>query len=218
MADIETGPSRRAQSSEGWDPDWIQRRFSAQLVCTFEACEERVAIFGNSSVDEENFLDHRGNWDRDYISYFAPAGLHPAPSPIAIPAGVPEQISDRLTEAAALIWRSSDSAANQLRQAVERLLDHKRVRKTITSKQGRRKRLPLHDRIKEFEASDQANAELLLAIKWLGNTGSHSEGMHRKQVLDGFDIIELVLKNMFDRSEMEVLKKARGINKRKGPA
>jgi Domain of unknown function (DUF4145) len=83
----------------------------------------------------------------------------------------------------------------------------------------KRSKLTLHDRIVAFRATNLDAADLLLAVKWLGNAGSHADmaGISRHDVLDGMEITEHVLHLLFDKSGQAVTKLAKSINKRKGP-
>lgn len=58
----------------------------------------------------------------------------------------------------------------------------------------------------------------MVAVKHLGNAGSHAgEKVARKDVFDGFDILERVLNDMYTDHETELAKMVAQINKRKGP-
>jgi hypothetical protein len=60
--------------------------------------------------------------------------------------------------------------------------------------------------------------ELLVAIKWLGNAGSHnSTEITRDDVLDAYEIMALVLKQVLSSDEAHVKKMVKEINKKKGP-
>lgn len=213
----ETGPSIRSRNDHpDWDPQMIEERFAGLLVCNYARCGEVSAIYGSSGVDESVEQDYDGSWQQKWVVMRKPQGISPAPIPIRMPKELPEEIACRLKEASGLIWQAPEAAGNQLRQAVESLMDDRRVRKTEVS--DRKRRLSLHRRIKEFEKADPNNAELLLAIKWLGNSGSHPSGLSRKDVLDAFDMIELVMVDLYDNSAAEIRSKAKAINRRKGPA
>ncbi|TCP92760.1 uncharacterized protein DUF4145 [Sphingomonas sp. PP-CE-1A-559] len=75
----------------------------------------------------------------------------------------------------------------------------------------------LDSRIKEFELKDPKNAEILLAVKWLGNSGSHAGGLTRDDVFDAFDMVELVLNNLYDTTTADIMAKVKAINNHKGP-
>lgn len=60
--------------------------------------------------------------------------------------------------------------------------------------------------------------ELFLAIKWLGNAGSHSnKEITIDDVLDAYEIMETVLKELFEYKKDTVKKLAKKIIKKQGP-
>jgi len=208
----ETGPSKAAHEHDAWEPEWIERRFVGLLTCNFGNCGDLVAILGDVSIIEEYSYDHDGEPTQEFNERFMPRSLAPAPLPIRPPEDTPELVKDALREAAGLIWQSAEGAANQVRQAVEHLMDEQGVTKSTLSAF-----LSLHNRIKEFEGKDAKNAEILLAVKWLGNSGSHAGGLTREDVLDAFDMIELVLVNLYDTTTAMIMAKVKAINTQKGP-
>lgn len=209
---IEAGPSKQAHKHEEWDPEWIERRFAGLLECNFAMCGERVAIFGNVSVEEQHEQNYDGDWEQSFPERFHPRGLTPAPLPINPPTDTPDNVKTALGEAAGLLWQSAEGAANQIRQAVEYLMDEQGVTKSTPGAF-----LSLHNRIKEFEKKDASNAEILLAVKWLGNSGSHAGGLTREDLFDAFDMVELVLVALYDSSYAQIMAKVKAVNTQKGP-
>lgn len=214
---VETGPSKKAHDHPAWDVEWIENRFAGILICNFANCGELVAIGGSVTVEEQYEQDYDGEIRQIYVDTFEPRFIFPAPPLVRLIQETPIAVKAKLVEAAGLVWQNSEASANQVRQAVESLMDCQKVIKTEMQK-GKRARLSLHRRIKIFEKSDPANAEILLAIKWLGNTGSHLGKLSRKDVFDAFDMIELVLTNLYSQSAKQIQRKAKAINKAKGPA
>jgi len=212
LLDLETGPSKAERDHDAWDPDWIVRRFAGILACNFANCGDMVAIIGDVSVVEFYGYDYEGNTTHEYSDAFRPRSLSPAPLPIRPPENSPELVKRALREAAGLIWMSSEGAANQMRQAVEHLMDELGVAIPPSGKH-----ISLDSRIKEFEKTDQKNAEILLAVKWLGNSGSHAGGLTRDDVFDAFDMIELVLVNLYDTTTADIMAKVKAVNTQKGP-
>ena len=201
---------------DAWEPEWMESRFCAILVCNSVKCGELAAISGSVFVEEAHEQDYNGSWNQSYVDLYEPRSLFPAPLPFQLFDEIPDVVKDRLVEAAGLIWQNSEASANQIRQAVESLMDCRKVKKTRIQS-GKRVRMSLHGRIKEFEKTDKDNAELLLAVKWLGNSGSHPGGLDRDNVLDAFDMIEMVLTNLYNKSATAIRRKAKAINKAKGP-
>lgn len=208
----ETGPSAAAHDHDAWDPEWIECRFAGLLTCNFGNCGDLVAIIGDVSIIESYGHDYDGQPTQEYLERFKPRSLSPAPLLIRPPEDTPELIRDALREAAGLIWQSVEGAANQVRQAVEHLMDEQGVTKSTSGAF-----LSLHNRIKEFGVKDAKNAEILLAVKWLGNSGSHAGGLTRDDVFDAFDMVELALVNLYDTTTAAIMAKVKAINTQKGP-
>lgn len=210
----ETRLSKAGHAHDAWDPEWIDRRFAGLLECDFGNCGDMVAILGDVSIVEGYGYDEQtGEPTQEYSERFKPRSLSPAPLPIRPPVDTPEEVAKLLKDASGLLWQSPEGAGNQIRQAVEVLLDEQGVAKT-NANGGFKK---LHHRLEDFQNTDPKNAEILFAIKWLGNSGSHPGGLTRSDVLDAFDFIELVLINLYDKTTDELILKAQAINLNKGP-
>src|ERR1051325_2903154 len=69
-AEEETGPSERAHGHPEWDPDWIEGRFTKLLKCNFANCGEVVSVTGNTSIEEDQFADEDGNWQREFVTHY----------------------------------------------------------------------------------------------------------------------------------------------------
>ena len=205
----ETGPSKAAHDHDAWDPDWIENKFVGFLECSMPACKEVASISGSSGIDHMQI---------DYDEYqthniFKVQSICPAPIPITYPNATPKPIEEAIQRASVLIWASAESAANQLRQAVECLMDDVGI--AATSANG--KRIMLHSRIVEFQLTDPENGDVLLAAKWLGNSGSHVGGISRDDVIDAFDMIEFVLENRYRTTKADLMAKVAAVNAAKGP-
>ena len=216
LVELETGPSKREHSHDEWDPEWVEKRFVAIMRCDLISCGQVAAVSGDSGVLSFEEYTPEGEYDHSYGSYYKPKLITPAPIPIGLPSKTPKELKKAVSDAASLIWISPESAANKIRQAIEILMDEKTVRKT-SIKNGKRTKLSLHARIVEFTKGDAGNGSTLLATKWLGNSGSHNGGVERDDVLDAFDMIEVVLDNLYETAKKEILRKVIAINKRKGP-
>jgi len=208
----ETGPSKRAHGHDDWDPDWIVERFAMLMKCNFASCGEIAAVSGDAYFDVCVDVDEEGLYQQKMVRHYEPFSILPAPWPIRPAKKTPDAVKEALKTAAALLWQSPEAAANQVRQAVEVLMDAQKVRK---NQKTARKPLTLHARILEFGKKDVTNSEILRAVKWIGNDGSHKGGLKREDVLDAFDMIEMALSNLYDDTTTEILKKVRAVIKSK---
>jgi hypothetical protein len=211
----ETSESKKAHDHEAWDPDWIEYRFSALLVCNNERCQEPASVVGHGRVE---MVQTSYNGDVDYVEFFYPQYIAPSPPLIAVSKEYPEPVVSELQKAFIASWNDFPSAGNHIRSAVERLLDFLKEPKTKLGKLGKRERLTLHARIVSVAIRDKELSESLLAVKWLGNVGSHSDELSRDDIFDALDIIDLILDDLFVRHRARVKKLITAINKNKGPA
>ena len=204
----ESRKSRDAVSQTGWDPDWIHGIFSALVECAASGCREVISVAGTYGTEHVHPDEYE---ERFYPRFFCP----PIPL-IDVPVGTPRSVRDILDEAFAVFWVSNGGCANRLRVLVERILDAKRVPKTKVGKGGKRKRMCAHDRIKLLRGRQKDIGEALLALKFLGNEGSHESKLIKEDVLDAFQIVEHVLSKLYDKSRVETAKIIEDVNKRRG--
>jgi hypothetical protein len=110
------------------------------------------------------------------------------------------------------------SCANRLRTAAEALLTERKVPRTTINKKHKRERITLHARIEKFKQHDAVSADLLLAIKWLGNEGSHAnlDELGGEDLLNAFEFFEHLVERIYVKREEQLKKIAKGINFRKG--
>lgn len=212
---VETGPSQKEHAHEAWDPDWIDERFIGLLVCQNEECGQIVAIGGRTHHEEDFDWDgQEQNWARE----FEPAFMTPAPPVFPVPEKCPKAVRHELKKAFSLYWFDTGSCANRLRAAAETLLTDRNIPRTMLNRKGKRERLSLHARIENFKQADPRSADYLLAIKWLGNVGSHVnvDELGRDDLLNGFELFEHLVELVYVQREKHLKKIAKSINSRKG--
>lgn len=217
---LEPAYSQHEHSEDWWDPERMTQRFCARMVCTDASCGEIVFVTGQMIVSYGGYDDEHGGVE--WIEELQPRAVYPAVPAFRMSGDWPKPVITELRHAFGHIWRDSGAAANRLRTAVECLLDHFKIKRAMMVMKGSTKKkvtLTLHDRILLFQKAKPEEGDLLLAVKWLGNAGSHADllGISREAVLDGMMIMEHVLHLLFDKSGEEVTKLASKINKLKGP-
>lgn len=83
---------------------------------------------------------------------------------------------------------------------------------------GKRKNLNLHERINSLPNKYHDIQDLFMAVKWLGNAGSHSGNtVSPDDVLDAYELMEKLLTEVFDEQSKKLKALAKNINKKKGP-
>jgi Domain of unknown function (DUF4145) len=187
--------------------------FHLHFKCSQRSCEEPVICVGLFGLqqDEDDF-------GRKYTTkVLSPLFFYPTIQVFDFPRVLPSKIKEPLMKSFSHFWSDPGAAGNSLRIAVEALLDHQRVRKKTTTKRGESYALKLHDRIVAFQKTKPDLAEKLLAIKWLGNSGSHLSGLKHEDLLTGYEFFDHVLHEIFVKHTQKLHRLAKRINKRRGP-
>lgn len=207
-----TGDTQEASSHEFFDAEWVELRFVAMLKCDNSKCQEPSVVSGTGRVEE---------WPSEdgmfYKELFTPSHISPSPKLIAMPLNTPKPVVEELEQAFIASWSDFSSAGNRIRVAVERLMDSLKIPKTTVNKNNKRTALSLHSRIEKIKDKYPNTHELLLAIKWLGNAGSHSTVLTHEAVFDALDIFEVVLNELYSTHTSTIKTLAKQVNSRKGP-
>jgi hypothetical protein len=191
-------------------------RFVCLLQCGAQGCKETCAVAGDYdtwAVDVDQGYDE--------FSSCTPISITPPPPVIQIPEECPEAVKQEVVAAFMLHWSDYASCLNRIRNALELLLTDLKVPRSTVNKYKKRVEIKLHARIEILQRKKPKLRSIctrMMAVKHLGNAGSHSGvEVERKDVFDGFDILERVLHDMYSMTDGELAKMVRQINKRKGP-
>ena len=162
--------------------------------------------------------DFDGNTIVEYKQSFSPLFFHPNLMMMDIPGRTPEEVREALEASFALFFADPNAAGNALRISIEHLLKKLKVKKYTTAN-GKRKSIPLHNRIAHHIPPKYENIKAPLeAIKWIGNHGSHSGNtISSDSVLEAYDLMELVIEDLYSNKRERLKKLAKSVNQRKGP-
>lgn len=211
----ETEFSKKLHTHIDWEPEWKKYIFSGNLICS--NCGEQVAFLGNGQENLGEFYVEQIN---DYVlheySEFTPKYFYPTLCLFELNKECPKDIINIINESFALFWNDLPSCANKIRISLELLMDEYRIKKTFINKKGERQNLSLHQRILEFKSRNEDVANYLLAIKWIGNIGSHKGKLGINDILEAYEMLELSLNKLYDNTEKRLKKIAKEINKSKG--
>jgi len=208
----ETAESASYRDHDDWEPEWVTKRFIALAIC--DGCGEPVSISGTTYVEPD---DDNSYW----ISVLRPLYVLPAPHIVPRPDSAPDTVTKLLAEAEELFWIDPKAGGNAIRCVLEAILTDRGVKRfTISKKTHKRQPLPLHARIVEFGKGklNQSLAEKMLAVKWIGNSGSHDgDGPKQSDLFDGFDLLDHVLQEIYAKRTARLTSLAKRITKSKGP-
>ena len=210
--------SSRNHLRELWDPDSVRYVYSCLLYCT--SCSEVVACSGTGSVHFGSYLDDDDEPELGYFTRYTPTLFEPALKIINITESCPESVSGPLNESFKLFFAAPSAAANSIRVGLEWLLTELKIER-VEMKRGEPRIISLHRRISLIPPPHQELKELLLAIKWLGNAGSHAQvEISVDDVLDAYEMMEHVLEQIYpDQRRARKMKAiAKVVNTKKGPA
>lgn len=217
LAKQETQQSRLAHEHEAWEPEWIEYVYSCIFICTNSVCKEVISSCGTGRVDYNEYEDERDGWVQVTEDLFTPRFFQPPLRLIDIPLDCPFDVSSYLRESFSLFFSDPNAALNSARTAIEAVLTQLGVKKFANVK-GSRRPINLHQRITLLPKKHAHLVELLTAIKWLGNAGSHAgSSVSADDVLVAYNLIEHVLADIYNNPKSDLVAVAKKVNKRKGP-
>ena len=208
----------RNHSHDDWEPEWIEYVYSCMLVCSNDKCKEVVASCGTGSVDWGIYEGEDGIPEQVYEDYFRPKNFEPHLRLMPFPKGCPESVSKPLEESFALFFAAPSAAANSVRIAIEALLTELKIRR-FNLVNGKRRFISLHQRISLLPKKYAHLKDLILAIKWLGNAGSHDGAteVSLDDVMDSYELTEHILQEIYAPKVSKLKALAKKVNKKKGP-
>ena len=214
---VETPASKKAHGHEEWDPGCIEYVYSCLLVCSNEVCKDVVANSGEGFVDVDIDYEDNGQPVQGWFDFFRPKYFYPHLKLFSLPAGTPKDVVEEINQSFELFFCNPPSASNHIRIALENLLTYMKVKRNET-KNGKTLFLNLHKRIDLIPAKYQRLKDFCLAIKWLGNAGSHSDKkITLDDVMDAYEIMDEMLRELLDKKQEHIKKLVKAINKKKGP-
>jgi len=208
----ETEQSKRWRTDEHWEPDWIRYIFSAWARCSNKFCKEPFAIAGTGTV----IYGYTEEGDYETFPSFEPHVCVPMPDIIAIPAKCPDAVALELRSAFALFWKRREACAGRIRVSLELLLDYLKLPRRFKAKNGKFSDMSLHARLEVLSKSAPIIGVQLMALKWLGNSGSHSGEVSRDDLLDAFEILEHALAELLEQKSERIAALAKKMTAKHG--
>lgn len=213
----ETSQSKNNHDREDFEPEWIENKFSCILRCNNIRCLDVVAVCGESFIEEKIYFEQgMDSPELEYHDVFSPKYIFPSPSIIVIPKSCPKSLSELIVSSYPLYWSDMAACANRIRLIIEELLTIYKIKRYRINR-GRRYIISLNERIRLFQTKNNSIADSLLAIKWIGNEGSHSIKVTQDDLLDAYELLENSLSELFDNHSKRLDKIKKEIIKKKGP-
>ncbi len=183
--------------------------FTAMMRCSNDECRLATCVSGTgfSDVVPDESSGHR------IETLFQPKHVKPSPALISIPKECPGNARAELERAFTSAWGDPGAAGQHIRIAAEFMLDALSVQKHTPSGGF----LTLEARINLLTGEHAASRESMLAVKCLGNAGSHTSGISQADVFDALDILEEVLDDFFVGYRKALRVKTAEIIAAKGP-
>lgn len=214
----ETAESRKERKDPDWEPSWIKKRFSFILVCPNKRCQEKVFVSGEGTVSDDFFYDDKKQKEIEVITeHLRPLYINPRLKIIEEHDETPFEVCEAIQRANALYWADKGACCNAIRKVVEAILSDKRIAKTAPTKKNTKRKINLHDRIELFEKKNKVVAETLMAIKWVGNIGSHDDEIDNEELLDGIELLNRALEKLYYDHDKRLDSLTKKINKRRRP-
>lgn len=187
----QTAGTRNAWMGEDWyDPEESKSVFVCMAECSRPSCQEVVACSGTGGTERD--------WDSvkgdQLIDWFEPKSFSPALHPFEISEQCPKEIREPLTAAFSVYLTQPGSAANLIRIAIEQILTAIGV-PGLNNQQGR---IPLHNRLDKLQGQYAPYKDTLMAIKFLGNAGSHTyDEVKIDDIETAYEIMDYVVTDLF---------------------
>lgn len=194
-----------------WEPTWVRGRFSVKYRCG--SCESELWSLGSYVVVEDEPDDYES--PMGHIELMTVDIFYPPLRLMEVPVATPDTVLKPAVAAGSAWPGMPGSAANLLRQAVEQLLTEQGVAALTAGPKA--SRLSLEQRLKAYTTSGSPVADLLKAVKWIGNDGSHSDQVERADVLAAARFLQRALVHLYDNDELaELTALAKRVNQVRG--
>jgi hypothetical protein len=202
----ETEESKQSHAGDNWEPELIEHMFVAWGECKHPSCGQRFAIAGRGGVE----LLVGEEYETVAEDYFAAMYVYPMPKIIKIPPTCPISVRQELIASFGHFWNDTAACASRLRIALEELMQYLGMQ-TDPSNDKPTSRPKLHGAIEAFAKNSPEVGAQLMALKWLGNTGSHNSRVSRDDLLDAFEVLEHALSEIIERRSERVAELAKGL-------
>lgn len=178
-------------SEEWFDHDHAGSVFICMARCIRPKCGEVVACTGKGTWEQRHEYHDSGT---SHYQCFKPQSFVPALQPFSLSEVCPDEIADPLLGSFSVFLIQPGAAASLIRICVERML----TAMGVPEIDDKGKRIILHHRLNQLPELYQAYSAQLMAIKFLGNAGSHRHDKVRTEdIEDAYVIMEDVVSDLY---------------------
>lgn len=217
---FETAGMRKARDHDAWEPEWEEGTFLAHGVCGASHCQQVVTASGTWRIGYKTTGEYAHSYSDQYTAFYRVRQVHPPLQLMELPenAAVNEAlggVADGLRTAGAVVFVAPGLAATALRGCVEVFLSSEGIARTA----GKGRFRSLQERLKEWReqpATRDDIADLMLAVKWIGNVGTHEDStLTARDVLEGANFLNEAFHLLYVSPAISAA--AAAINAAKGP-
>ncbi|MFH5834212.1 DUF4145 domain-containing protein [Halalkalibaculum sp. DA384] len=203
---IETEKSKENEKNYPYLPfEFMDQRFGGFLVCNNSKCGDKIGVTGITQVHREKVRDREGRPHEHYVNVLYPKFFQPEILFFKLPNNCPENISNQVKKSFSSYWHDIPTSGNQIRKSLELIMDEQGI-----------KDMNLHDRIRKFGKKEPEISNQLMALKHIGNEGSHSDDLDRENILKAFEVLHFSLTKLYSNKEQKIQQFITQINTNKG--
>jgi hypothetical protein len=204
---IETKKSKDLGKEEPFLPvQAMEQRFGGFFICNNSKCGDAIGVTGISKVHVESITDRRGRYHDKSVDLLYPKFFQPTILFFELPKSCPEDISKLVKKSFSSYWNDIPTSGNQIRKALE----------LIMNEQGIKKNQSLHSRIIKFGKKEPEISDQLMALKYIGNEGSHTDELDRENILKAFEVLHFSLTKLYSNKEQKIKAFISQINSNQG--
>lgn len=202
-------------------PYGIEHLMAGVFKCRKESCGEIVSFSGLCTKDIHVQQEVDGEMVEFEADMYEPKYFYPNLKLFELPKEVSAEVEEQINLSFSHFFNDLSSSANKVRTAIEFILDDVKAPKfKFKIKAGNKKRVyfrTLHGRIVNYKTKRRKVSDLLLAIKFIGNEGSHVGKVELKDILDAYELLYQVIDIIYVKKQQKILEIAKEINEKKKP-
>lgn len=202
-------------------PYGIEYVFSGILECKIKECGQVISISGIVNKDiRDAYEDSDGQYVEFRYDDYQPKFFFPYLAIIPIGKNVPKEVEQQLRLSFSHFFNDLSSCANRIRNSIELILDDLKAPKRYRDKNNQLKDFrTLHARILSYQkkSKNKRISNLLLAIKIIGNEGSHIGKISLEDIIDAYEFLELILEFVYHKKEKTIHERATEIVQKNKP-